>query len=98
MQDKLLRTFVLTCLSGAITTYQVSAVQSQLLDLQDKLLRTLVLTCLSRTITTYLIRLGPRLPQDKIQKWLSKTVKPILLNLRKGNFGFPEQQVSQPLI
>ena len=65
-----------------------------ILDVQDKLLRTLVLTCLSRTVTTYLLRLGPRLPQDKIQRWLSKTVKPILLNLRKGNFGFPEQQVS----
>lgn len=67
---------------------------SCLVCMQDKLLRTLVLTCLCRTITTYLLRLSPRLPQDKISRWLNRATKPILLNLRKGNFGFPEQQVS----
>ena len=43
-------------------------------------------------MTTYLARLGPRLTQDKLHKWLAKASKPILLNLRKGNFSFAEQQ------
>jgi len=62
------------------------------LCIQDKLLRTLVLTCLHQAITTYLARLSPRLTQDKVHRWLAKANKPILLNLRKGNLGFPEQQ------
>ena len=62
---------------------------------QDKLLRTLVLTCLHQAITTYLARLGPRLTQDKVHRWLAKANKPILLNLRKGNLSFPEQQASR---
>ena len=63
--------------------------------MQDKLLRTLVLTCLHQAITTYLARLGPRLPRDKLHRWLAKAIKPILVNLRKGNLGFPEQQASR---
>lgn len=63
--------------------------------MQDKLLRTLVLTCLHQAITTYLARLGPRLTQDKVHRWLAKANKPILLNLRKGNLSFPEQQASR---
>ena len=43
-------------------------------------------------MTTYLARLGPRLTQDKLHKWLAKASKPILLNLRKGNLSFAEQQ------
>ena len=62
--------------------------------MQDKLLRTLVLTCLHQAMTSYLARLGPRLTQDKVHRWLAKANKPILLNLRKGNLGFPEQQAS----
>ncbi|KAL0053523.1 hypothetical protein WJX82_006983 [Trebouxia sp. C0006] len=61
-------------------------------QLKDKLLRTLVLTCLHQAMTSYLARLGPRLTQDKVHRWLAKANKPILLNLRKGNLGFPEQQ------
>ena len=66
--------------------------------MQDKLLRTLVLTCLHQAMTSYLARLGPRLTQDKVHRWLAKANKPILLNLRKGNLGFPEQQASCPVI
>ena len=43
-------------------------------------------------MTTYLARLGPRLTQDKVHKWLARANKPILLNLRKGNLSFAEQQ------
>ena len=60
--------------------------------IQDKLLRTLVLTCLRQSMTSYLARLGLRIPQEKVHKWLAKVNKPILLNLRKGNFSFAEQQ------
>jgi len=66
--------------------------------MQDKLLRTLVLTCLHQAMTSYLARLGPRLTQDKVHRWLAKANKPILLNLRKGNLGFPEQQASCTVI
>ena len=66
--------------------------------MQDKLLRTLVLTCLHQAMTSYLARLGPRLTQDKVHRWLAKANKPILLNLRKGNLGFPEQQASCSVI
>ena len=62
--------------------------------MQDKLLRTLVLPCLQQAVTSWLVRLGGRLPQDKVQRWLARATKPILLNLRKGNLTFPEQQVS----
>lgn len=61
-------------------------------QLKDKLLRTLVLPCLQQAVTSWLVRLGGRLPQDKVQRWLARATKPILLNLRKGNLTFPEQQ------
>ena len=61
--------------------------------MQDKLLRTLVLNCICQCCTTYLYRLHSQQSKDKAAKWLASAVKPVLTNLRKGNFQFPEQQV-----
>ena len=62
--------------------------------LQDKVLRTLVLSCLCQLCTTYLYRLQGPMARDKVSRWLHKTMKPVLLNLRKGNLQAPEQHVS----
>jgi hypothetical protein len=62
---------------------------------QDKLLRTLILDCLSLTVRTYL-RQQPadgRGGRSRSDAWLARTTKPIMVNVRKGNFQFSEQQV-----
>lgn len=58
------------------------------------MLRTLVLSCLCQLCTTYLYRLQGPMARDKVSRWLHKTMKPVLLNLRKGNLQAPEQHVS----
>ena len=58
--------------------------------MQDKLLRTLILNCIGQCVATYLRRC---LPDNTTNKWLARTLKPVLVNLRKANFQFPEQQV-----
>ena len=59
---------------------------------QDKLLRTLILGCLVQCISTFMYRQGS-MPRDRMVKWLTRATKPVLANLKKGNFQFPEQQV-----
>lgn len=68
---------------------------------QDKLLRTLMLECISLTVRTYLRRQPQREgsgTRERSDAWLARTTKPIMVNVRKGNFQFPEQQVGQLLV
>lgn len=64
--------------------------------LQDKLLRTLILECIGLAVHAYLRR-QPRIDgtasRGRTDAWLARTTKPIMVNVRKGNFQFPEQQV-----
>ena len=53
-----------------------------------------MLSCLCQLCTTYLYRLQGPMARDKVSRWLHKTMKPVLLNLRKGNLQAPEQHVS----
>ncbi|KAK9829934.1 hypothetical protein WJX72_008722 [[Myrmecia] bisecta] len=60
-------------------------------QLKDKLLRTLILGCLLQCISTFTYR-HATMPRDRMAKWLTRATKPVIANLRKGNFQFPEQQ------
>lgn len=63
---------------------------------QDKLLRTLILECIGLAVHAFLRR-QPRgdgtAARGRTDAWLARTTKPIMVNVRKGNFQFPEQQV-----
>ena len=61
--------------------------------LQDKLQRTQVLECIVLCTESYLWRNTKRGSETMADRWLAKTTKPIMANLRKGNFQFQEQQV-----
>ncbi|EIE19264.1 hypothetical protein COCSUDRAFT_48883 [Coccomyxa subellipsoidea C-169] len=68
----------------------------QFVDTLDKLLRTLILDCLSLTVRTYLRHQPAERAagggRGRMDAWLARTTKPIMVNVRKGNFQFPEQQ------
>ena len=78
-----------------------SAVRTSGALLQDKLLRTRMLECLALVVRTWLRRQG--LPsrgqapaaaaRERAERWLAKATRPVVGNLRKGNFQFPEQEV-----
>eukprot|EP00891_Asterochloris_glomerata_P001080 jgi/Astpho2/1080/fgenesh1_pg.00017_%23_19_t len=72
--------------------------KASLVACRDKVLRTLVLSCLCQLCTTYLYRLQGPMARDKVSRWLHKTMKPVLLNLRKGNLQAPEQHDSIRLL
>ena len=63
---------------------------------QDKLLRTLILECIGLAVHAFL-RQQPHgdgtAARGRTDAWLARTTKPIMVNVRKGNFQFPEQQV-----
>ena len=61
--------------------------------LQDKLQRTQVLECIVLCTESYLWRNAKHGSETAADRWLAKTTKPIMANLRKGNFQFQEQQV-----
>lgn len=61
---------------------------------QDKLQRTQVLECLVLCTESYLRRSVAKHGSDAAaDQWLTRTIKPIVANVRKGNFQFQEQQV-----
>ena len=61
--------------------------------LQDKLQRTQVTECIVLCTESYLRRDSQQGSQSGADRWLAKVTKPVIANLRKGNFQFQEQQV-----
>ena len=63
--------------------------------LQDKLQRTQILECIVLCAESYLRRNAAKQGSEAAaERWLSRTIKPVVAGLRKGNFQFQEQQVS----
>ena len=61
--------------------------------LQDKLQRTQIMECIVLCTESYLRRDLQQASQSSADQWLAKVTKPVIANLRKGNFQFQEQQV-----
>lgn len=70
---------------------------------QDKLLRTRMLECLALCVRAWLRRHQPApggepsaaaaaAAKERTERWLAKSTRPVVANLRKGNFQFPEQE------
>ena len=61
---------------------------------QDKLQRTQVLECIVLCTESYLRRNAAKPGAEAAtERWLARSTKPVMSNLRKGNFQFQEQQV-----
>lgn len=62
--------------------------------MQDKLQRTQVLECIVLCTESYLRRNAAKQGSEAAtERWLSRSIKPAVTGLRKGNFQFQEQQV-----
>ncbi|CAL8468215.1 g7754 [Coccomyxa elongata] len=88
---------VLLCLEDTPTFLQFvdTLVDNLHRQLKDKLLRTLILECIGLAVHAFLRR-QPRVDgtasRGRTDAWLARTTKPIMVNVRKGNFQFLEQQ------
>ena len=84
------------CLATMLQTVDIVSNQARTpWWVQDKTLRTMVLSCLCQCTNSYLQRFAASQHRERLYSWVSRTAKPVLQSLRKGQFLMNDQQVRE---